>query len=151
MRFSEVLLRLGCALVAWMVIYAYFVWLAALRSIGCGPDNDEMHLLLLGMAPFAVACAVMLRLTRPYREIHQILRWLSVPIALLFPLALQTTWKVFSTVNIGGGGICGDSRSTSWEAWWAPLQLAALAISAWLIVRVWRSVASDRSASANGA
>ncbi len=52
MRFAEVFLRLGSALVAWMMMYAYFLWLAAVYVVACGADGDEMHRLLLGLAPF---------------------------------------------------------------------------------------------------
>jgi hypothetical protein len=55
MRFSDVFLRLGCALVAWMVLYAHFIWLAALGGIGCGPDGDELHKVLLALAAFMLA------------------------------------------------------------------------------------------------
>ena len=60
MRLSEVFLRLASALVAWMVIYAYVIWLAALHAIGCGPDGDEIFRLLLGMAPLALGGGMML-------------------------------------------------------------------------------------------
>ena len=65
MRFAEVFLRLGCALVARMMLYAHFVWLAALRSVGCGPDGDELHRLLLLLVPATVGFALLLRVTRP--------------------------------------------------------------------------------------
>ena len=54
MRFAEVFLRMGTALVAWMMLLTHFVWLAVLHVIGCGPDGDEMHRLLFGLAPFTI-------------------------------------------------------------------------------------------------
>jgi hypothetical protein len=44
-----------------MVLYAYFLWLAALAAMGCGPDGDEMHRLMLGLTPFACGFALTLR------------------------------------------------------------------------------------------
>ena len=40
-----------------MMLYAHIVWLAALQVMGCGPDGDEMHRLLLGLAPVTVGFA----------------------------------------------------------------------------------------------
>ena len=62
MRFAEVFLRLGSALVAWMLLFTHFLWLAALHAMGCGPDGAEMHKLLLGLilarVCLASACAL---------------------------------------------------------------------------------------------
>jgi ABC-type molybdate transport system permease subunit len=79
MRPSEVFLRLGVALVAWMMLYAHVVWLAALHAMGCGPDGDELHRLLLGLAPLTCGFALLLHMTRPFADIHRILRWLGAP------------------------------------------------------------------------
>ena len=77
MRFAEIFLRLGCSLVGWMLLYTYIVWLAALHAMGCGPDGDAMHRLLLGLAPFTAAMSLLLRLTRPMPEIHRIVARLA--------------------------------------------------------------------------
>ena len=137
MRFAEVFLRLGCALVAWMVIYAYFLWLAVAGRVGCGPDGDEMYRLLLGMAPITLVFAYLLRSTRPLPDIHRILRWLSVPLVLLLPFATYTIGYVFGRVLIDENNICGTSPPAAWVQWWAPLQFATAAIVCFLVVRVW--------------
>ncbi len=72
MRFAEVFLRLGTSLVAWMMLYAYIVWLAALNSLGCGPDGDEMHRLLLGMVPVACGFAFLIGATEPARKLSDV-------------------------------------------------------------------------------
>lgn len=141
MRPSEVFLRLASALVGWMILYAYFVWLAALRNIGCGPDGDEMFRLLLGILPFAAGSALALRLTRTFDEIHAILRWLAVPLALLVPFCLLHIWSVFDAVNRQGNSICGATADPqTWETIWAPLQFLAVAFCAWMLIRTWRSL-----------
>jgi hypothetical protein len=134
MRFAEVFLRLGSALVGWMVLYAYALWLAVMHIIGCGPDGDEMLRLLLGMAPFAVTAAAALRTTRPFPEIHRMLRWLGVPLVLLLLLSLRSIWGIFSRVHLNALAICSSGEAAAWELAWVPVQALALATIAYLVL-----------------
>lgn len=138
MRFSEVFLRLGCALVAWMMLYAHFVWLAALRGIGCGPDGDELHRVLLLLVPVTVGFAFLLRMTRPLDEVHRVLRWLGLPLAALMLAgayhAVVISWSVYET----GLAICSPGAATTWHAYWGLAQLFAIAVCSAMIARVWR-------------
>jgi hypothetical protein len=135
MRFAEVFLRLGSALVAWMILYAYALWLAVLRVIGCGPDGDEMARVLLGMAPLAVAASFVLRTTRSFIDIHRMLRWLGLPLGLLLLLSLRSVWGIFNRVHLDGLAICSAGSTAIWEQAWVPVQAVALAAIAILIVR----------------
>jgi len=144
MRFAEVFLRLGSALVGWMLLYAYFLWLATLYVLDCGPDGDEMHRLLLGLVPFVWGFAFTLQVTRPFAEIHSMLRWLGAPLFLLLPFALRSVWNVFQTVNLDAVAICTDQKPPTWQFLWAPLQMITLLLVIYMIVRVWRSVAQDK-------
>jgi hypothetical protein len=137
MRFAEVFLRLGCALVAWMLLYTFYLWLAATHNIGCGPDADEMHRVLLGLAPFSAIAAIALRVTRPFAEIHRMMRWLGVPLLLLLPFGLRTVWSVFKAVNVNGAGICVGIDPANWQHYWAPVQLVALAVATYFVLRTW--------------
>jgi len=139
MRFAEVFLRLGSSLVAWMMIYTYVVWLAALPAMGCGPDGDEMHLLLLWLAPISSIFAFVLRVTREFPDIHRMLSWLGVPIALLLIVALPNVWSVFMRTNSNGMSICSAGRPESWQLFWAPIQFAALLAITAFIINVWRN------------
>jgi len=143
MRFAEVFLRLGCALVAWMMLYTHVLWLAALYAIGCGPDGDEMHRLLLGLAPFTWGFAFLLGVTRPFAEIHSMLRWLGIPLLLLLPFTLRSIWSIFQTVNLNAAAICSHETPSTWQLLWAPLQLLTLLLVAYMVIKVWRSVARD--------
>ena len=145
MRFAEVLLRLGTSLVAWMMLYAHFLWLAALYALGCGPDGDEMHRLLLGLAPFSCGFAFLLRVTRPLADIHSILRWLGVPLLLLLPFAIRSVWQVFQSVNVEASAICAADTPTTWQSLWAPVQLITLLLVTYMVIKVWRSVARDKA------
>lgn len=139
MRYAEVFLRLGSALVGWMVLFAYVIWLAATRTIGCGPDGDEIYKLLLAMAPIASAVAFLVLVTRSLGEVHGILRWLSAPLLLLFPFALMSIWKIFVRANQESLSICENIPAALWERLWAPLQLIALVFIAYSISRVLKS------------
>jgi hypothetical protein len=139
MRFAEVFLRLGCALVAWMVLYVHVVWLAASRAIGCGPDGDALYELLLGSAVFAWALSFLLRSTRPIPEVHRILRLLAVPLAALYPFAVYGIWKVFGVVNLDGLSLCSMPPPPFWQRGWAAVQVLALALIAWRIALEWRA------------
>ena len=145
MRFAEVFLRLGTSLVAWMILYAHILWLAALHTIGCGPDGDELHRLLLGLAPFTCGFAFLLRVTRPFADIHSILRWLGVPLLLLLPFAIRSIWSVFQLVSIDASAICASASPTTWESLWAPFQLITVLLISYMVVKVWRSVKRDAS------
>jgi len=135
MRFAEVFLRLGSALVAWMVLYAYALWLAVMHVTGCGPDGDEMPRVLLGMAPLAVAAVFVLRLTRPFADIHRMLRWLGLPLGLLLVLSLRSVWGVFNRLFLQDLAICTADDVAAWELAWAPVQFLVVIVVAITVVR----------------
>jgi hypothetical protein len=122
-----------------MVLYAYIFWLAALHAIGCGPDGDELHRLLLGMAVVAIAFSFLLPVTKTFEETHRMLRWLGVPLLLMMPFALRSIWGVASPVLLDSSGICTDLDPTWWQQAWAPLQFIAIAILAYRLISVFWS------------
>ena len=135
--------RLGLGLVAWMMLYAHVLWLAALHAMGCGPDGDEMHKLLLGLVPITIGFSVALRATRPFAEIHSMLRWLGVPLLLLLPFAIRSVWQVFGAVNIDASAVCGAAPPGTWQYVWAPAQIVTLLVVFLMVFRVWQSVRRD--------
>lgn len=139
MRFAEVFLRLGSALVAWMLLYTHFLWLAALRVMACGPDGAEMHQLLFGMIPLTCGASLLIGVTRPFAEIHTLLRWLAIPLLLLLPFALRSVWDVVQAVNINAAGICGDGGPELWAQLWAPAQIMMLVFALFMMSRGWRT------------
>lgn len=144
MQFAEIFLRLGSSLVAWMVLYAYIVWLAALNSLGCGADGDEMHRLLLGMAPFACGFAFLIGASRPMSDVHSILRWLAVPLLLSIPLVFMSVWKTYSRANVESLSICSNNPAVLWERAWAPVQVLTFLIIVYLLVRVLKESATKK-------
>jgi len=145
MRFAEVFLRLGTSLVAWMMLFAHFLWLAALYVMDCGPDGDEMYRVLLGLAPFSCCFAYLLRVTRPFVEIHSMLRWLGVPLLLLLPFALRSVWQVIRSVNLNSVAMCADTEPTTWQLLWAPVQVLTLVCVSYMLFRVWTDASGDAS------
>ena len=121
-----------------MVTFAYVVWLAALHAMACGPDGDEIYRLLLGMAPAVSAMALLLRVTRPFSEIHAMLSWLAVPLALLLPFVLKNIWQVFAKSTLHNEAICSATEATTWQQVWAPVQLVAVLVIAAVLIIVWR-------------
>jgi len=119
-----------------MMLYAYVLWLAALNSLGCGADGDEMHRLLLGMAPAACCFAFLLRVTAPMPEVHSIIRWLTAPLVLLAPIVLMSIWKVFTRANLESSSICSNSAAALWERSWAPVQVLSVVLIAYLLFRM---------------
>jgi len=143
MRLSEVFLRIGSTLVAWMVIYAFFLWLAVVQRVECGADGDEIYRLLLGMAPFAVGASFFLGAARPFADIHSMLRWLGLPIAGILFLAAPVIWETFATVNLAGAAICDGVPESGWQTFWAPVQFIAAAFCIWKILTLWRTATID--------
>lgn len=144
MRFAEVFLRLGCSLVAWMFVYTYAIWLAALHAMGCGPDGDEMHRVLLGVGIIASAMAFALRLTGPFADIHRMLSRLAVPLALLAPFALKNVWTVFREANLDGLAICAQTAASTFDIIWAPAQFFVVSVLATVLIMVWRAARVEK-------
>ena len=137
MKFAEVFLRLGTALVAWMMLFTHFLWLAALYVIGCSPDGDELQRVLLGLAPFTCVFAFLVGVTKPYEDIHKMLAWLRWPLGILILLGLRTIWGTASRVNLDGLAICGTGIPSTWEQYWSFAQLAVCVLVA---IVVWRQM-----------
>ena len=135
----EVLLRLGCSLVAWMVVYTHCVWLATLRVIECDPASDELWRLLLGFAPVAIGFSFLLGAMNKLPEIARILRWLGLPMVVLIPVASLPVFSTLQTATFGPTPICG-AEPALWHPWWAPLQLTTLFFVGFTIIRNWLSV-----------
>ncbi|MEM7077184.1 MAG: hypothetical protein AAF513_01025 [Pseudomonadota bacterium] len=125
MRIIEVLLRLGCALVAWMIVYTHCIWSATLDVVGCGPDADNLWRLLMGFAPFTVGFSLLLGVSARMPSVHSILAWAALPLVLFVPLAVRATWPWFVAATINGEPIC-TAEIAAWHPWWAPIQLAVL-------------------------
>ena len=106
MSLIEVLLRLGCSLVGWMVIYTHCIWTATLAVVGCDPDGDHLWRLLFGFTPLVLGFCFLLNTTHKIPEVHRILIWLSAPLILLVPLAIRGILPTLAGSTVDGGPIC---------------------------------------------
>lgn len=139
MRASEIFLRIGSVLAAWMMIYAYFIWLAVVGRVSCGSNGDEVFRLLLGVAPLAVGASFVLGAARPFPDIHKMLRWLSIPCLALLYLTLPVIYEVFAQVNMNKEPVCATVAPSAWHAWWAPIQFLVTSLCVFQLMRNWRT------------
>lgn len=136
-QLPDLLLRVGCTMVAWMVIYAHLLWVAVLPNTGC-TDGDALWRLTLGFAPVALGFALLLRAVHVLPEIYNTTRYFALPAFLLVLLAARAVATSFTTNTLNGASICDIMPSPAWHAWWAPVQVVVLALLALQIYRAWR-------------
>lgn len=142
MSFAEVMARLAAALVGWMCVYAYVVWLATLRIVTCTTDGSTLWAVLLGFGCFTIPLAWLLNLTRPLEEVHALLRHLVWPLLVLAPLALLPVYSAWIGATLAGDSLCASATVDRWHAWWAPIQTALLTGIGWLVFRAIRPSAT---------
>ena len=128
MRFAEILLRLGCNLVGWMIIYSHCIWLAVIPQIGCGPEGDEIFRLLLGFSPVAIGAALLLGLAHKLPTVVGYLKWMALPLVLLIPLTVSPVLAALETTTFGSMGFCESIAASGWQRAWAPIQVVTLLI-----------------------
>jgi hypothetical protein len=133
---AELMLRLGCSLVAWLVLLAHCLWLAALDVVECGDAGARPWFAMLLWTPMTLAFAVLLRVGFVVPGVGGALR---LPAVLVIPLAVLASRAALTTladVNLRGGSIC-DSAA-SWTPFWAPAQLATLVTIGAVAIGAWR-------------
>lgn len=138
MRLAEVFLRLGLALVAWMILYAHMLWLAVTPRIPCGDEGAELHGVLLGLIPLTLLIGPLILSTRPLGDVHAMLRWLAAPLVAIAPFSLYAAWQVFSRVQADGQAICGSGIAPAWQAWWGPVQGLVILYVGLLLAFAWK-------------
>jgi hypothetical protein len=138
MSLTEAFLRLGCSIVAWLMVYTHCLWLATLYSVGCGSDGAEFWRLLLGFAPLTIGFTLLLGATRKLDAVHGTLAWLAIPLIVLLPLAARGIWPTLQSATFNDVAICADGDASLWQVLWAPVQIATLAIIGFVAFRVFR-------------
>jgi hypothetical protein len=137
MTVAEVLLRIGCTIVAWFLLYTHCLWLSIVQQVGCESDGDALWRLLLGLIPITVTFGFLIRAANKVSSVQQSLRWGAAPMLLLLPLALFAVWPTFTASTLGNSPIC-DIPDVAWHRWWAPAQLLVLLYIAIISYRNWR-------------
>jgi len=136
MRFSEVLLRLGCHLVGWLIIYSHCIWLGVIPQIGCGSESEELFRLSLGFSPLVIVAALLLGLANKLTTVVNYLKWMALPLILLLPLTVSPILTALQTTTFGGLDFCGLGTATGWQRSWAPIQIITLVIVVVAAIRV---------------
>ncbi len=135
MTVAEILLRIGCTIVAWLMMYTHCLWLAILPRVGCASDGDELWRVLLGMVPITLLFSLLLGAANKVASVQASLRWGAAPLLLLVPLALMAIWPTFSASTLNDAPIC-SLPAKGWHLWWGPIQLITLA---WVCHRAYKT------------
>lgn len=136
---AEVILRLACGLVGWLLLFAHGLLLAVVPEADCSPELWRTTALFAG---FAVVAALLLPAALRWRAS---LRWLAVPAGGLWLYGLFVSAGLLSGSTLGNASLCASlvdlqdpALSSSWERAWAPLQLVAIFFAASQAARYWR-------------
>lgn len=141
---AELFLRLGCALVGWLLAYAYGILLAIVPAADCSPALWRTTLLFAGLGAVAIG---LLPLGLHWRAS---LRWLSLP---ALPLFAYGVWVAFMLWDAVGGaalcdvhaGVTGAMSGDPWQRAWPPIQIGVSLACAFQCARFWRPADSDVS------
>ena len=138
MSFSELFLRLGCSLTAWIVVFAHCVWLAALQQVDCTTTGTQPWVALLGFSVITIGLAALLPVGATVPGVAGMLRLPGVLLLLLIPFAFRHVAFVFERATLNNRGICVDGIAAGWERWWAPVQTVVLVVIVVSAIVLWR-------------
>ncbi len=135
MSFAEVVLRLGVAFVAWLVVYMHFVMIFAVQIARCPNGDTGAWLVSLISAVMTIGASFLTGFGRPVPGIGDSLRGMAAPLLLLVPWAAWVVAPFFVPMTFDGIGPCAfvlpDEYSGSpgaWTRWWAPVQIVTLVL-----------------------
>ena len=146
MRLAEVLMRVGAALVGFLVGLAYCTTLLVVPRISCDIPGNDPFFATLAMGIALVPLLVFSHWGHPFRDS---LRWLTLPFAALVPLAAFAIWPYLSAEAVARIQQCSESAGTPagaaafWPSVWAPFQLGVLALLSFQSLRYWRRPAGE--------
>lgn len=147
LAFANVFLRLGCTLVAFMVLFGHLLWISILPKIDCATDGHALWFALFWMSIPTLIFTALLLASKPLTAVTSGLKWLCIPVILLLPLALLGVWPTLQDTTFGGAPICEHpanfNSSMTWQVWWAPLQFVVLTAICIQTVRYWRMAAES--------
>jgi hypothetical protein len=130
---AELMLRLGCSLVAWLVLFAHCMWLAALA---CGDGGATPWLALLLWTPVTLVFALLLNVGFAVPGIGRALRLPALLLIPLLPLAARVVLTTLAATTLHGESIC--ASAVFWTKVWAPAQLVMLIMIGVVAIRAWR-------------
>lgn len=140
MSFAEVVLRIGLTLVGWLVAFVHLLILGILPRTSCAQGAGDV---LAGSLMMAVPAAICLAVIGAGKRVSPMMRYASVPAALVWPFAVVAVWP-----TLGAGdthlcvalGLASDAGAApGWHAWWPWVQLGLLAAIAARFVELLRA------------
>ena len=143
MSLAEVFLRVGCALVGWIVAFGHLVLVAVIPAVDCAAPGDPW----LVTSATAVPAVFAIGLLRTSDFLASGLRWLGLPLLLLAAVALRAVLPDLAT-TLGGTDPCGFVAAGELPLWrraWAPVQLLVLGGLLWSALRLWLIDSSKRA------
>ena len=132
------ILRLGCGLVGWLLVFAHALLIAVIPAADCSRELWGVSLLFAGLA---LVGSLLLAGGLGWRSQ---LRWCALPAAALW---LRGLWIVIglAPASLAGAELCAalagapsPEPAPVWQRAWAPVQLAAIAACAFGAWRYWR-------------
>jgi hypothetical protein len=147
MRLAEVLMRVGVALVGFMVGFAHCLLLLVVPRISCDIPNNDPFVASLALG---IALVPLLAISQSGHPFRASLRWLTLPFLALVPLAAIAVWPYVSAEAIAeiqrcsaSAALTDDPTPAGWQRYWAPFQLGVLGLLALQTLRYWRTPAPD--------
>jgi hypothetical protein len=143
MRLAEVLMRVGAALVGFLVAFAHCLTLLVVPRISCDiPGNDPFFATLT----LGLVLAPLLAISHWGHPFRGSLRWLTLPFVALVPLSAIAVWPYVTAEASAEIQRCSASAALTdtgaglgWHRLWAPFQLGLLALLGLQALRYWRS------------
>jgi len=127
MSFSEIILRVGCTLVAWLFAVGHGVLLLTISRMPCGDGQNDPFLTLMILGGIALGLSALLPVAKKVPGVAETLRWLFVPLLVLVPFAVAQVVPYLMSSTFEAAPLCeATTMARGWERLWAPLQLAAL-------------------------
>lgn len=153
MSLAEILLRVGCTLVGWMLAYGYCLMLAVLPEMDCvalGPRFGRDALVFAGLSALFVP---LIPMGRRVAGLETIFKGFTLPLLALVPMAVVEVIPFLQGATLGGAHLCEvvaampmSAPRPFWHGFWAPMHLVVLAGLVAAASRFWWPRGDSRSA-----
>lgn len=147
MRFAEVILRVGVALVSWMMIYMHLIMVLVARFAPCAEGQFGPWKVSMVSAVFALAAILAIPFGHGLKGVQGVFRFFALPLLFMLPWAAWTILPVLSAATFGEADLCGglDMTVPAWQRLWAPLQLVLIGVLGFTGWRAWRGAFQPRA------
>ncbi len=144
MSLAEILLRIGCTLVGWMLAYGYCLMLAVVAELDCVALGARFGRDALVFAGLSAAFVPLIPMGRRVAGLELIFKGFTLPLLALLPLAAIELLPFFEAATLGEAHLCEVLAPASsagprpfWHPLWAPVHFGVLLGLAWAASRFW--------------